>query len=817
MQNDGTPGTPSTPARANAGSVLLLVAVLLAAFGVSLFQQINAHREASASLARDGQSAVAAVLAERVNTGLAQAWGASASAAEALERSEALRQNPRVIAEAAARARSVRAVVVFDETGAVLALTRRTGLEIASGALRASGGSSNWAGAAQADGQFAPAIVRRSRGLTIVTVLDAAALMAGAPENLVAFLLTADGALLHASAPGRDLDLGVETALTLAAPDGRRERARFVDVDGAAWVIGAAQTTSGGFRVLVAAPTRAPASAWLAALAQFALLGAAPVAAVGALVIMRRQDQRRVKIAEQEAERAATNFQLAADSARAGVFEWRVADDVFHLSEQAAAMLRTGADTLSQSQFIALAIAQDQALMEEELARARRAGTLDLRFRVAVGASLAWIEARGVAVEDRASGDGAIRFMGSVLDDTPRHAAQLRVNRLERQLRTAIDSFTGPFALWDAKRRLMMWNGAYVQAFNLAPETIRARISYETVAVAASAHIRRERIDPVDPQVREIELVSGAWLQLIERRTTDGGLITIGVDITAIKRQEEALKRNDKSLRELVARLEKSEAQNKQLAREAEEARRRAEDASRAKSVFLANMSHELRTPLTHIIGFSEIMSNELFGPIGNDQYRQYSKDIFGSGTHLLDLISDILDMAKIEAGKMTMSPRPLDPAEAIDQAVRWTRRRADEKSLQILVDAPDLPEIEADHRAVKQMLINLLSNAIKFTEEGAIMVRGRPTPEGVVLRVVDTGCGIPSDHLPRLAKPFEQVETELSRNHQGTGLGLALTKSLAEMHGGRLTIDSEVGKGTIVSIFLPRVFGGEATRTAAE
>jgi two-component system cell cycle sensor histidine kinase PleC len=203
---------------------------------------------------------------------------------------------------------------------------------------------------------------------------------------------------------------------------------------------------------------------------------------------------------------------------------------------------------------------------------------------------------------------------------------------------------------------------------------------------------------------------------------------------------------------------------------------------------------------------------------MGNDQYRQYANDIHGSGNHLLDLISDILDMAKIEAGKMALQPRPLDPLSAIEEAVGLTRPRADEKNLQVIVDADGLPEIEADHRAVKQMLINLLSNAIKFTDQGAIMVRGRPTPEGVAIRVVDTGCGIPADQLPRLARPFEQVETELARNHSGTGLGLALTKSLAEMHGGRLAIESEVGKGTIVSIFLPQHFGGvEAARTAAE
>jgi len=203
-------------------------------------------------------------------------------------------------------------------------------------------------------------------------------------------------------------------------------------------------------------------------------------------------------------------------------------------------------------------------------------------------------------------------------------------------------------------------------------------------------------------------------------------------------------------------------------------------------------------------------MAKELFGPLANPQYKQYASDIFDSGNHLLDLINDILDMAKIEANKLTLAPKPLDPMVAIEQATRLTKRKAEEKGLSLVIDAEELPEIEADHRAVKQILLNLLSNAVKFTDQGAIMVHARGNAQGLTLRVVDTGCGIPPEHLPRLARPFEQVEQELTRNNHGTGLGLALTKSLVEMHGGKLAIQSEVGRGTIVTVTLPRTFGGE-------
>jgi two-component system cell cycle sensor histidine kinase PleC len=785
----------------------------MAAFAVALVLQVGAHRRVLGDLAVESQSAAAVVAAERVNIGIAQAWGAAAGAAEMARGGDALRRDPRSVVSAAARARPVRGVVLFDASGRLIAANDHSLADIATAGYRESGDSTAWAGVPQLGAAAtAPVIVRRIEKGAIVSVLSPEALLE-APGSERALIASNSGQILHASAALRRDGLQFQHALldaTAAGPGGTRLERR------GAWAVGAATTAIGDLRVVVAAPSSGAFGAFMQGLLQFVLLAGAPFAAVTALALLLTQNQRRVRLAEAEAERAEAHFKLAADSVRAGVFEWRSDEDILQLSEQAAGMLHAPQDTLRLADFIDLAAAEDRAGMESEFRRALRTDALDLRFRVGAGAAVSWIEMRGVAIEDRA---GPVRYIGSVLDATPRHEAEMRVSRLERQLRTAIDSFSGPFALWDQRRRLMLWNNAYAAAFQLGPELLRSRASYEAIALAGAAHVRRERAHPVDQEIHEIELVSGQWLHIVERRTSDGGLITVGVDITALKRQEETLTRNDKSLRDLIARLEASEDRNKRLAREAEEARQRAEDANRAKSAFLANMSHELRTPLTHIIGFSEIMGQELFGPIGNDQYRQYANDIYSSGNHLLDLISDILDMAKIEAGKMALAPRPLDPLSAIEQAVQLTRRRADEKNLQLIIDADGLPEIEADHRAVKQMLINLLSNAIKFTDEGAVMIRGRTTPDGIVIRVVDTGCGIPPDQLPRLARPFEQIETELSRNHSGTGLGLALTKSLAELHGGRLTIESEVGKGTIVSIFLTRHFAGavDAARTAAE
>lgn len=381
---------------------------------------------------------------------------------------------------------------------------------------------------------------------------------------------------------------------------------------------------------------------------------------------------------------------------------------------------------------------------------------------------------------------------------------------LETLLVDAIQDFAGPFALWSSGRRLVIWNASFARAFQLGSDVLRTHASYEAIAAASVAAVRRELRNPDHPDVRVIELATGEWLHIVERRARDGGIITVGVDITPLKRQEVELARNERRLADALTRAESQEYRIKALAREAHEERQKAEEASQAKTAFLANMSSELRTPINAVIGFSEIMAKELFGQIGNDQYKQYATDIYDTGNHLLALINDILDMAKIEAGKLTLAPRPLEATIVIEQAVRLVKRKAEEKGLSIVVDAESLPEIEADHRAVKQILLNLLSNAVKFTDSGAVMVHARGTARGLTLRVVDTGRGIPAEVLPRLARPFEQVDQSMPTSNAGAGLGLALTKSLVEMHGGKLSIQSELGRGTIVTVTLPKIFGGQ-------
>jgi len=237
-----------------------------------------------------------------------------------------------------------------------------------------------------------------------------------------------------------------------------------------------------------------------------------------------------------------------------------------------------------------------------------------------------------------------------------------------------------------------------------------------------------------------------------------------------------------------------------------EHAKEEAETANRGKSEFLANMSHELRTPLNAVIGFSEMMESRAFGEL-NDRYAAYAADINRSGEHLLEVINDILDISRIETGGMEMNEEVFNPASTIAGCVDLIRERAIEGQVMVGLDLPEnLPNIEADQRKFKQILTNLLSNAIKFTPSGGRIDVGaeQAANSSFVLRVVDTGIGMRPEDIPIALEPFRQVDGRLARAYEGTGLGLPLVKSLTELHGGELTIASELGKGTTITISLP-------------
>jgi two-component system cell cycle sensor histidine kinase PleC len=322
----------------------------------------------------------------------------------------------------------------------------------------------------------------------------------------------------------------------------------------------------------------------------------------------------------------------------------------------------------------------------------------------------------------------------------------------------------------------------------------------------------------------EAQLDDGSWLHISERRTKDGGYVSVGTDITRIKEHEQKLVDNDLRLRATVIDLKRSQSELERqaieladLAEKYSREKNRAEEANQTKSKFLANMSHELRTPLNAIIGFSEIMESGMFGSLGSEKYQEYCHDILTSGHYLLEVINDILDMSKIEAGRMKLDKEELDLSKTLAESLRVVSGRADDKKLDLDAEIDGPISIVADRRATKQIIVNLLSNAVKFTPDGGkIIVRSRQVEDSIVLLIADTGIGIAPHSLRRLGRPFEQVESQLTKTYHGSGLGLAIARSLTNLHGGSMRLRSKLGSGTVVRVSLPRNAVDEASAAAA-
>jgi signal transduction histidine kinase len=403
------------------------------------------------------------------------------------------------------------------------------------------------------------------------------------------------------------------------------------------------------------------------------------------------------------------------------------------------------------------------------------------------------------------AGDGA--WLGLAEDVTAAAESRRMAQLSEARLDAAIESINEGFALFDAGDRL-------VRANRKLPEMVRADAglfapgaAYADIlrAVAARAALHGAPVDIEafvaerleahrhPPSELEHRTADGQWLRITETRTGDGGVAMVYRNVTHLKRVEEALRK----------------------------AAEEAETANQAKSEFLASMSHELRTPLNAIIGFAEIIGREMLGPIGNARYAGYARDIRTSGAHLLEVINQVLDMSKIEAGRFELNEEELDVAEVLGASARLLENMAAEGGLALSVDVPDPPpELRADRRALRQIALNLLGNAIKFTPRGGrIELGARVEPNGdLAIRVRDTGIGIAAEDIATALAPFGQIDSPMTRGKPGTGLGLPIVKALVELHGGSLSLESEPGKGATVTARFParRVGGAQAAQANA-
>ena len=417
----------------------------------------------------------------------------------------------------------------------------------------------------------------------------------------------------------------------------------------------------------------------------------------------------------------------------------------------------------------------------------------------------------------RQQDEAGLHLIGIAVDVSEQKNLVERTTAADLRLRDAIETIPEAFVLWDADNRLVLCNSYFQELHRLPDSAVVPGTPYETVVAAGKKAIIRTTMANGDAQTQgartfEAQLTDGRWMHISERRTKDGGYVCVGTDITKIKQHEHRLMEGEKrriatinDLRQSQQALERQTDELADLAEKYAEEKNRAEEANQTKSKFLANMSHELRTPLNAIIGFSEIMEAAMFGPLGADKYREYSSDIRESGQYLLDVINDILDMSKIEAGGIHLCPEVVELDRIVADSVRVVLGRANEKRLTLRSDIAPGIALKADRRAIKQIALNLLSNAVKFTPDGgAVTVRGRARGGHATIAIEDNGIGIPKDALHKLGRPFEQVESQLTKRHQGSGLGLAIAKSLAELHGGRMRIYSVLGTGTIVVVRLP-------------
>ncbi|RYB05579.1 PAS domain S-box protein [Lichenibacterium ramalinae] len=509
----------------------------------------------------------------------------------------------------------------------------------------------------------------------------------------------------------------------------------------------------------------------------------------------------------------------ALNRGRCGLWDWDLARGRIYWSASMYAMLdmQARSEFMSFGEVNALVHPQDGDLSRlAETVAGSRSNAIDhvFRLRNSRGAWV-WLRARAELVREGTGSE--LHLVGIAVDISDEKRLAERSATADVRLRDAIEAISEAFVLWDADNRLVTCNSKFLALHELKPDTVRVGTPYGLLIANATPPLIQTQISLGESprggaRTYEAQLGDNRWLQINERRTKDGGYVSVGTDITALKRHEEQLMDSERRLMATIADLRRSrqalETQAQQLAELAErhaEKQAEAETANRAKSEFLANMSHELRTPLNAIIGFSELMGAETFGPLGSAKYVDYAGDIATSGRYLLAVISDVLEMARLDSGRVRIEPASLDATAVLQANFAEVREAAAIKQIALMADVDPRTTLHADAASLHKILSALVGNAIKFTGTGGqVGVRIRPAKGGTNLFVEDDGIGIAPAALAIIGRPFAQAGATMSDGMKGSGLGLAIARSLVEMHGGALRIRSLPGRGTIVMIHLP-------------
>ncbi|MGD1015884.1 MAG: ATP-binding protein [Roseiarcus sp.] len=615
--------------------------------------------------------------------------------------------------------------------------------------------------------------------------------------------------------------LGASEPLTILAE--RAGALRVETADGKDQFAAVRNLRSTGGQVAFAAPVSESLAPWRqSALTTILLLGSAVLAFLGAAGAYALQ-WRAARARERDDATLRAHVDLALNRGRCGLWNWDLARGRVAWSKSMFEMLdlQPSSRDLSIGELQAMIHPDDENLATlAEHALQAHLSSVDFEFRMRNRQGVwVWLRKRADLVEDSAS--GARRLVGAAVDVSDQKRQAEMSATADQRLREAIEAISEAFVLWDSSNRLVLCNSKYQRLHNLPDDAIRPGAAYNDLAALGAAPLVDQEavVDPGEPapggcaKTYEARLADGRWLQVNERRTRDGGYVSVGTDITALKEHEQQLVKSEQLLLATVAQLRQSrrslEAQAQQLADLADryhEQKAQAEMANRAKAEFLANMSHELRTPLNAIIGFSQLMEGETFGALGSEKYREYCSHILASGQYLLNVFSDVLDMSRLESGRVRLKHGQFKVERAVNKAVLDVAQIAREKRVSIDVEVNRADTLDADPAAVERILVTLLRNAVKFSPEGGVVTIGAQAfTDQIYFYVEDSGPGIASEDLSRLGRPFEQADTTMANGMKGSGLGLAIANSLVELHGGALRITSKPGEGTLVLVSLPK------------